>query len=108
MGTRVGEGKPRTQKLSDGSQEDCGPVELERKEKQTYKQARHLPGALGNHTCHFPLGLCPLSGILTNICISLFQLNCKLLKNSFSFHLLHPQYVCPQQGIAHNKFTSCV
>lgn len=53
-----GRGETGTQKLSDGSWEDCGPEAFwawEKRKTNKRKQVRRLIRALGNHTCPFPV-----------------------------------------------------
>lgn len=83
-----------TEKSWDHSQEVCRSVGPERKDRKTNMQ-KHLSRAIWNHTGHFYLRLCSLSGILYKcVCTPLFSLSYKLTKGSFCFYLLYLRYVC--------------
>ena len=80
-----------------------------RKKRNKRKRVRHLIGALGNHTCPFPVRvLSSVRNPYKYFCIpSSTQLQ-TAGEQSVSFHLLHPLCVCLHQGIAHDKLTSCL
>lgn len=106
-----GGGETGTQKLSDGSQEDCGPEAFGAWEKR--KTSASKWGTWSEHlgTTHILslLGFCPPSRILTNTFASPLPTQLQAAgEQSVSFHLQHPRYVCLQQGFAHDKLTSCL
>lgn len=108
----LGEGKlePRSCLMVPGKTVGLKPFGPEKKEKQTSASkwgtwSEHL----GTTRVLSQLGFCPLSRILTNTSASPLPTQLQGAgEQSVSFHLLHPRYVYLQQGIAHDKLTSCL
>lgn len=96
-GQTMGAGEAKNQLRSCGiiPRKFVGLLDLREKTDRQTNMQKHLSRAIWNHTGHFYLRLCSLSGILYKyVCTPLFSLSYKLTKGSFCFYLLYPRYVC--------------
>ena len=86
---KLGGGETGTPKLSDGSQEDCGPEAFGAWEKRETSASEWGTWSEHSGTTRVLslLGFCPLSGILTNTSASPLPLNCKLLESRVSLFI---------------------
>lgn len=96
-GQAVGAGEARNQRRSRGiiPRKFVSLLGLREKTARQTNMQKHLSRAIWNHTSHFYLRLCSLSGILYKyVCTPCFSLSYKLTKGSFCFYLLYLRYVC--------------